>query len=144
MLLAAACLFLPPLEIRSHNEPNLWPGGIVKYHFDKTFSHENKTFIEDVLKKLGQKLIGCIEFKHSKSANYIHVYNKYGCSSVQGYWGDSRLGEPRPQPMNLDPSQCLSKSKVEDTFLHAVGVDREHMKGGKGIESAKKMYKCNV
>ena len=104
MLLVAAFLFFLPLGIHSHNEPDLWPKGIVKYHFDKTFSPENKTFMEDVLHKLGQKLEGCIMFKHSKSGNYIHVDTKYPCSSGLGYWGNSQPGEP--QPMSLDPIHC--------------------------------------
>ena len=142
ILLVAAFLFFLPLGIHSHNEPDLWPKGIVKYHFDKTFSPENKTFMEDVLHKLGQKLEGCIMFKHSKSGNYIHVDTKYPCSSGLGYWGNSKPGQP--QPMSLDPIHCLSESTVEHTFLHAIGVDHEHMKGGKGIESAKKMYKSTL
>ena len=151
MLLAAAWLFLLPLGIRSHYEPDIWPGGIVKYHFDKSFSSENKTFIEDVIKKLGQKLDGCIEFKHSKSGHYIHV-DTDGCAVDIGYQGPGNSNElnpeEKPQIISLDPSQCLSEAsgfegRVEEYLFLAIGVDNELVEGPE-IETAKKMYNCTV
>ena len=146
MLLAAAWLFLLPLGIRSHYEPDIWPGGIVKYHFDKSFSSENKTFIEDVIKKLGQKLDGCIEFKHSKSGHYIHV-DTDGCAVDIGYQGPGNSNElnpeEKPQIISLDPSRCLSEGEVEDYFFLAIGVGIELVEGP-DIEKAKRVYNCTA
>ena len=73
--MVASILPLIPFAL-SHNEPPLWPEGIVNYHFDKNFSAQDKTFIEAFMKQLEEKLEGCIKFRSHKKGRgaYFHIH----------------------------------------------------------------------
>jgi len=134
--LVASILPLIPLAL-SHNEPPLWPKGIVNYHFDKNFSAQDKTFIEAFMKQLEEKLEGCIKFKSHKSGRgaYFHIHQGVDCSSGLGF-------SPKSQMMVINPEKCLTPSKLEEVLLEGIGVDSEHREGGMGLENVKKIYKC--
>ncbi|XP_063421977.1 serine-rich adhesin for platelets-like [Mytilus trossulus] len=113
----------PPSDPSKRNfAPNikLWPGKIVPYEINSTFTADERTKILNAIADFNRKTcVQWIPYDSNTHDHYVYFNDGTGCNS---YVGQIRY---IPQYVNLKRSSCLTNGIIIHEMLHAVGSYHE-------------------